>query len=81
METARGSSERYKAGDMSSFDAVQTEQLVTRSLLDGLGARLSLASLVARVRYEAGLLLPYSISGGEVSFAEASPVLPAGRVP
>ena len=81
METARGSSERYKAGDMSSFDAVQTEQLVTRSLLDGLGARLSLASLVARVRYEAGLLLPYSISGGEVSFAEASPVLPASRVP
>jgi outer membrane protein TolC len=81
IETSRGSAERYKAGDVTAIDAVQTEQRVTRSLLDGLGARLSLASLAARIRYEAGLLLPYSISSGEVSFAEATPLLPAGRVP
>ncbi|MDL2717494.1 MAG: TolC family protein [Acidobacteriota bacterium] len=81
IETSRGSAERYKAGDLTSFDAVQTEQQLTRSLLDGLGARLSLASLVARIRYESGLLLPYSISAGEVSFAQAMPLLPPGRVP
>jgi outer membrane protein TolC len=81
IETSQGSAERYKAGDVTAIDAVQTEQRVTRSLLDGLGARLSLASLAARIRYEAGLLLPYSISSGEVSFAEAAPLLPAGRVP
>ena len=81
METAGGSAERFKAGDMTAIDALQTEQVVTRSQLDGLGARLSLASLAARIRYEGGLLLPYSVSAGEVSFAEATPLLPAARLP
>lgn len=81
LETSRGSAERYRAGDLTAIDALQTEQRVTQSLLDALGARLSLASLAARIRYEAGLLLPYSIATGEVSFAEPTPLLPAGRVP
>jgi outer membrane protein TolC len=81
METARGTVERYQAGDMSSIDTIQTEQRVTQSLLDSLGARLSAASFAARIRYESGLLLPYTTSRGEVTFAEASPLLPAGRVP
>ena len=70
--------ERFKAGDLTSIDAIQTEQRVTRSQLDSLGARLSLASLAARIRYEAGLLLPYSISAGEVSFARGG-AAPPGR--
>lgn len=79
IETMSGTTERYKAGDMSSIDAIETEQRVTQSQLDGLGARLALATLAARIRYEAGVLLPYSISEGEVSFAEATPLFSAGR--
>ena len=81
VETAAGSNERFKAGDLTAIDAIQTDARVTRAQLDGLGARLSLASLAARIRYEAGLLLPYTISAGEVSFAEAAPLLPAGSAP
>jgi outer membrane protein TolC len=81
VETSEGSKERFKGGDLTSIEVIQTEDRVTRSQLDGLGARLSLASLAARIRYEAGLLLPYSISAGEISFGEAAPLLPAGKVP
>ncbi len=79
LELARDAVEQYRTGEMSASDAVATDQRVTQSLLDGLGARLALATLAARIRYEAGVLLPYSISGGEVSFAEATPLFPAGR--
>jgi outer membrane protein TolC len=79
VETMNGSAERYKAGDMSAIDAVETEQRVTQSLLDGLGARLALATLAAQTRFEAGILLPYSISGDEVSFAEATPLFSPGK--
>lgn len=79
VEIARGAVEQYQTGEMSAIDAIQTDQRVTQSLLDGLSARLALATLEAHTRYEAGLLLPYSISGGEVSFAEATPLFSAGR--
>lgn len=78
-EAARAAAQQFEAGELSAIDAILTDQQVTQSRLDALGARLSLATLAARVRYEAGALLPYSISGGEVSFADAAPLSPAGR--
>jgi outer membrane protein TolC len=79
LETVRAAAQQFEAGELSAIDAITTEQQVTQARLDGLGARLSLATLAAQVRYEAGTLLPYSISGGEVSFAEPAPLAPAGR--
>jgi outer membrane protein TolC len=76
MKTSEAAAEQYRAGEMSAIDAITTEQTVTQAQLDGLGARLSLAILTAQVRYEAGALLPYSISGGEVSFSEPVSLFP-----
>jgi len=79
VEIAQGSVEQFKTGELSAIDALETEQRVTQSLLDGLGARLALANLAAQTRFEAGILLPYSISGDEVSFAEAMPLFSSGK--
>jgi outer membrane protein TolC len=79
VEIAQGSVEQFKTGELSAIDALETEQRVTQSLLDGLGARLALANLAAQTRFEAGILLPYSISGDEVSFAEATPLFSPGK--
>lgn len=75
----RAGDEQYRAGEMSAFDAITTEQLGTRARLDGLGARLSLATLAARIQYEAGLLLPYTVSDGQVAFSGVTPFLPTAR--
>ena len=79
VETVRAAAQQYEAGELSAVDAITTEQQVTQALLNGLGARLSLATLAAQVRYEAGTLLPYTISGSDVSFAEPAPLVPARR--
>jgi outer membrane protein TolC len=79
VEAGRSASQQFEAGELNAIDAITTELQVTQARLDGLGARLSLATLAAQVRFEAGALLPYIISGGEVSFAEPAPLLSPGR--
>jgi len=74
LETIRATLDMFQAGEASALDSVRTEQYVTQSALDGLAARLTYVTRVARLRYEAGALLPYSPSGSDVSFGEAAPL-------
>jgi outer membrane protein TolC len=73
-ETISSTLERYRAGEASALEAVQTEQRAAQSLLDVLSARLTLATRVARLRYEAGVFLPYTATESDVSFGEAAPL-------
>ncbi len=67
-EVIQTSQERYRAGELSLVDTIVTERSLTNALVDLVGARQILAQRIARLRFETGTLLPYTISSGDVSF-------------
>ncbi len=72
-ESIRASYERFRAGDMPLLDALLTERSLTQSQLSLVSARQTYAARVARLRFEAGTLLPYTISGDDVLFGKPEP--------
>jgi len=74
--------EQFRGGELSLLDTLVTEQTQTQAEADLVAARLMYASREARLRFETGTLLPYTILDGGVSFGPATPTGPlAGPKP
>jgi outer membrane protein TolC len=58
-ETMQGVSERFRRGEASLIDTILTEERLTFAMVDLVRAQQTYCSLLARLRFEAGILLEH----------------------
>lgn len=72
-ETVQSTFEQFRGGETTLFSTLTTEQNRTQAQANLVSARLTWAARLARLRYETGTLLSYTIDDRGVSFGVVTP--------